>query len=220
MTRKNGPFIVIDGADGVGKTTQVALLVRALRDEGHEVAEFDFPRYEKSEAGKLLRRALRGEFEDFLRMSPYLSSWLYTLDRVAAKDEILEAMWAGRVVVSNRYTPSNIAYQAAKLQDEEKDAFVELIEKMEYEELKLPKPTLVIYLSLPEAVSHRLMEERGWRKDQHESNMAYQMKVNSVYRRLTTTRDDWCMVECAPYGMILSREEIHKMVLSLVQGVL
>jgi dTMP kinase len=214
MTTLHGHLIVIDGADAAGKTTQTQLLVAALEAQGERVAMFDFPRYQTSSFGKLLREALTGKYGDFLALSPYISSWLYTLDRVSAREELGEALSEG-VVVCNRYVPSNIAYQAAKLPPEEREAFIDFLEEAEYDELRLPHPSLVIYLAVPEEVSRELATARAV-LDQHEENIAYQREVNAVYRKLAEERDGWHLINCAPEGKLLSREAIHDLVLAVV----
>lgn len=208
-------LIVIDGADAAGKKTQTRLLADALREEGRAVATFDFPRYEESAFGKLLRRALAGEFGSFGEVSPYLSSWLYTLDRVSARDALIKAL-SRSVVLCDRYVPSNIAYQAAKLPEKEQDEFIRLLEEAEYGELGIPRPRLVVYLSVPVEVSQRLMKTEGRTLDVHEADLEYQRRVNSVYRRLAGERPDWTVIECAPDGRLLSKDEIHRKVYDVI----
>ena len=152
-----------------------------------KVAFFDFPQYEKTLAGKLVGRYLKGEFGDPLLLSPYIASLPYALDRIAARDELNKALEKG-VVICNRYIPSNIGHQASKLPEDKRDEFISWLEQMEYGELKLPKPTLVIYLYVPVEISSHLVEKKEARayiggesakgaKDGHEKDMEYQQKV-------------------------------------------
>ncbi len=222
MSEKRGKFIVIEGGDGSGKATQAEFLVETLRKSG-EVTYFDFPQYETSVWGALVGQCLAGEFGDFLRMSPYLSSLPYSLDRASAKDALIAALQKGHVVC-NRYTPSNIAYQSAKLPDKEQESFISFIERGEYDEIGLPRPDMVIYLDVSSNISSELILQKAQRsyltedvkKDQHEQEPEYQDRVARVYRKLAAVRLDWHSIPCTENGTLLSRERIKKEVESLV----
>jgi dTMP kinase len=210
-----GTLIVIDGADAAGKATQTRLLEKMLRELGVPVVTFDFPQYEDNVFGQTLRKALAGEYGDFRNVSPYLASWLWTLDRVVTVPKLRTAYREG-VVLCNRYVPSNIAYQAAKLPDEEQDAFIEFLEDAEYNVLGIPRPTCVIYLSVPEDVSQKLMQKRGGNLDQHEADVEYQRRVNAVYHKLAVKDPWWHIIECAPHGELLAPQKIHAEVVNAV----
>lgn len=219
-------FIVIEGGDGAGKGTQAKLLVDKLSKET-KVTFFDFPQYEKTLAGKLVGRYLKGEFGDPLLLSPYIASLPYALDRVSAIDELNKALEEG-VVICNRYTPSNIGHQASKLSEDKRDEFISWLEEMEYGELKIPKPTLVIYLYVPVEISSRLVEKKEARayiggesskgeKDGHEKDTEYQRKSIEVYTKMSKERDDWKLVICVEDDRLLSIEEIHEKVMQIVR---
>ena len=112
---KKNLLIVLEGGDGSGKATQSKLLLEYLKKSGR-VSYFDFPQYGENVFGTLTGKCLSGDFGDFLHMSPYLSSLPYILDRACAKDKIISALRRGHVVC-NRYTPSNIGFQSAKISD-------------------------------------------------------------------------------------------------------
>ncbi|OGD90800.1 hypothetical protein A3D07_00640 [Candidatus Curtissbacteria bacterium RIFCSPHIGHO2_02_FULL_42_15] len=76
-----GEFIVFEGADGTGKTTQAKLLFDYLKKKKKNAVFFSFPNY-KSAWGKIVRRYLDGEFGDVNQVSPYLASILYAGDRL------------------------------------------------------------------------------------------------------------------------------------------
>ena len=222
-----GKLIVIEGGDGAGKTTQIKLLEEALRENMGKVRVelFDFPRYDSSVYGKLVKRCLSGEFGDFVSMSPYLSSLPYILDRAGAKEKMIEALRSGHVIC-NRYITSNIAYQSAKLPEAKRDAFIKFIEDGEYGELELPRPDLVVYLYVPQEISKKLVEGRAERlpeeraKDQHEKNFDFQTKVAEAYKELCRERRGRKIINCAPRGELLASEEIHKEVLNIVRKII
>lgn len=223
--KKKGTFIVIEGGDGAGKATQLELLKNAFDGLKLKTTTFDFPRYEAF-FGALVGRALKGDFGDFLTLSPYIASMPFTLDRASAREDLLKALTKGHIL-SNRYTPSNVVYQAAKIDSEKgRKEFIESLEKGEYEVMKLPKPSLVIYLQVPADISAKLITEKAARnylgkekgvKDLYEQNLEFQKKVTALYLALAKKRSDWKVINCAPKAKILSREEIHKKVLALVE---
>ncbi len=111
MTRPNPKplFIVFEGLDGTGKTTQMERLAETLRAEGVSVALTAEPT--DSEDGRRLRRVLAGkEPAD----NPCLAA-LFLLDRIGHNTDPvhgIERMLAnGCTVLSDRYYYSSLAYQ-------------------------------------------------------------------------------------------------------------
>lgn len=209
--------IVIEGADGAGKRTQTDLLRRRLEQADRTVMKFDFPRYGTSRAGKLIGELLSGQHGDFRNTSPYLASLPYTIDRVAVREEIRRASVHGNIAIFDRYTPSNLAYQGAKIADPvERTAFITWLEAVEYEELGIPPPTMVIYLAVPIEISAELIKGKdaraylsGKEKDQHEADLDFQRAVAQVYRELAQTRRDWHIIECVRDGILRTPADIH-----------
>jgi len=218
-----GLLIVLEGGDGSGKATQSKLLLDFLAKK-KKVSYFDFPQYGKTVFGDLTGRALKGDFGDFLHMSPYFSSLPYMLDRACAKDAIISALKKGNVVC-NRYTTSNIGFQAAKFAGKEREDMIKFLEQGEYEEIGLPRPDVVLYLDVPREVASALVSQKDKRdylgkegaKDQHEKSAPYQEKVAEVYRTLAKKRKGWHIISCARNGSILSVENIHKKILAIVE---
>jgi dTMP kinase len=106
-----GRFIVLEGLDGAGTTTQSARLVEALRARGKIVVATREPT--DGPVGRLLRASLRGEPEaPEVRALP----WLFAADRADhLYREIEPALATGAWVVSDRYIPSSLAYQSMTL---------------------------------------------------------------------------------------------------------
>lgn len=221
---KPGKLIVIEGADGAGKGTQFELLKEYLQSGG-ELTTFDFPRYETSFFGKLVGRALNGEFGDFSTFSPEMASLPYMLDRLGARDEIKAALLEGNVLC-NRYTTANIIYNGARVTKKERKAAIDFTIQAEYEELGLPRPDVVIFLHVPEEISHKLIEKKSKRsytnqkKDSTESNRDLQKNVVEVASDLVLTFDNWFMVSCVKNGKLLSIPEVHEKVRSIVTSAL
>ncbi len=212
-----GKLIVIDGSDGSGKTVQTGLLVDALKQHG-SVAMFDFPQYDKF-FGKFAKRALHGEFCDFAHLSPYFASLPYMLDRATVRDDICSALEQGNVVC-NRYVSSNLAHQMGKLSDpEERRALKTFLEHAEFDELKLPRPDCILYLSVPVEISQELAAQKNPVKDQHEENQEHLEAAGQAYRELAASEPGWVMIDCTPRGKLLLPEAIHAKVWKIVEPI-
>ncbi|MFH1409022.1 MAG: dTMP kinase [Nanoarchaeota archaeon] len=215
-----GRLIVIDGGDGSGKKTQAELLRKRLEQEGKEVVFFDFPVYE-SFYGKLVGRYLRGEFGSLDEVSPEFAALLYALDRRAEREKIVSALEAGKIVLCNRYVPSNLAYQGAKIPVESQGEFISWVEEMEYQVHGMPKPDQVIFLDVPAVVGQRLVDKKGRRdyvdgRDLHEENTDYLQSVVLLYKKLAK-KEGWVVIPCVEHDQLLSREAIHSLVRKAVK---
>ncbi|HEV3244778.1 MAG TPA: thymidylate kinase [Candidatus Paceibacterota bacterium] len=205
-------FIVLEGIDGVGKGTQMKLLGERLRKAGVRFTSVSSPRY-KTPTGQLVKRALHGEFGDFVGLNAYLAATPYFLDFAAARADLVAALKKG-VVISDRYVSSTSAYHAAKLPQKERKAFLDLVDQFMFREFKLPKPDLVLYLDMPVARAQKNL--RGKKKDQYEKNVGYQRRVAQVYLQLAK-RKGWRVVPCVKNGRLRSPEEVHELVWKAVQ---
>lgn len=106
----SGAFIVFEGGDGVGKSTQVALLADALagQDIAHTVT--------RQPGGTALGTTLRGLILDHgaTDVAPRAEALMYAADKAQHLFEVvLPALARGEVVVCDRYVDSMIAYQGA-----------------------------------------------------------------------------------------------------------
>ena len=161
-----GRFIVIEGLDGSGKTTQGKLLADRLRAEGKKVRELSFPCYGEKSAS-LVEMYLSGE----LGASPsdtngYAASMLYAADRYISyvqdwKKDILDP---DCIVLATRYTTANAYHQLSKLQREEWDAFLSWLYDFEFDKIGLPRPDCVVLLSMNQKISSENVKGRRKRQ--------------------------------------------------------
>ncbi len=209
-----GKFIVIDGSDGSGKGTQTELVIKRLRNAGKNVHKCDFPQYDKF-FGRMVGKYLNNEFGDATKVDPYLASLIYAGDRWQSKDEIKKALDEGKIVIANRYVPSNMAHQGCKL--ENKDEFFSWLENLEYNEYGIPKPDLVIILYVPVNISQELVDKKDKRdytnmkRDGHESDKEYLSKTAELYKELAI-KNNWLLIECVKDNKLLSKEEINNLI--------
>ena len=103
-----GRFIVLDGPDGGGKSTQAALLAESLRGQGREVVTCRDP------GGTALGDRLRAILldRDSAPLTMRSEMLLYQASRAQLVDEIIRpALEAGKIVVSDRFLLANVVYQ-------------------------------------------------------------------------------------------------------------
>jgi dTMP kinase len=144
-------LIAVEGLDGAGKTTQVALLASALS----AVDVVSFPRYDTF-FGRRIRTLLDGDGAVSAQtVDPRSMALWYALDRAQwARDR---KPFTDGVVLLNRYTLSNAVYQSARSGD---DLF-DWVLRLEFEELGLPRPDVTVVLDVPPDVSRSRVAHRG-----------------------------------------------------------
>lgn len=214
-----GKLIVLEGLDGSGKSTQIKLLKEKLSDSYKKIVQIKLPDYE-SESSALVKMYLNGAFgnkpED---VNVYAASAFYAADRYANynlkwKNDYLD----GALILADRYTTSNMVHQSVKLPKEAWDGYIEWLNDLEYEKLKIPKPDLVIYLDMPISVSQKLMTGRYGdenKKDVHERNLEYLFKCQKA-AEYAGKKENWKKVECSDGEAPRTPDEISKDVLSCV----
>ena len=214
-----GKLVVIEGSDGSGKATQTRKLFERLRDVGVDVRRVSFPNYE-SDSSALIKMYLRGDFGGNAEaVNPYAAATFYAIDRFANFFEWKNFYQRGGLVLSDRYVGSNMAYQAAKLDDErERIKFLAWLDDLEYRHYGLPRPNLTIFLDMSPEICAVLRRERG-REDIHEADAAYQNKIYNMYKELAR-KYGWRVVNCQSGSFARSTMDIHEEILTLVEEIL
>ena len=110
MKKEQGRFIVLEGTDGSGKTTQFKALVARLKKEGIAVKTVDFPQYGK-ESSYFVRQYLNGKYGGLKEVGPYRASLFYALDRFDLSSETRQALASGKIIVTDRYVDANAGHQ-------------------------------------------------------------------------------------------------------------
>ncbi len=142
----SGKFIVLEGLDGAGKSTQVPLILDYFEKTGKKTLAVSEP--SGFPIGKLLRKRLTGEWG----CGPDALQLLFAADRAdhLAK-EILPALESGIMVVGDRYFLSSLAYGAV---DCDMDWLAEV-------NARFLAPDLTIYLDVPPQVCARRIAANG-----------------------------------------------------------
>lgn len=228
MMQKKNKFIVIEGLDGSGKSTQINLLKKYLEKQNIKYKYLHFPRTNSEIYGELVAKFLRGELGDINSVSPYLVSLIYAGDRDNAKTLINNWLSDNYIVIVDRYVNSNIAFQCAKLtNDEEKNKLRKWINHLEYEYFKIPKPNLSIFVNVPfNFTSQKLSEQRTGddreylkgKKDIHEQSIDFQYNVKEEYLKLVNSDPDFKLIDCSKdENTILSPDEIFRKIISVLK---
>ncbi len=220
-------LFVIEGVDGAGKSTQIKMLREFLTTKGYNCEYMHFPRTEAPYFGELIGRFLRGEFGSLNEVDPYLVAMLYAGDRKDASDLINSWLKSGRIVLLDRYTYSNIAYQCAKLHDvKSQNHLMKWILALEFEHFGIPRPDLNIFLDVPVSfIEKKLSDDRTGDdrsylkglKDIHEESFAFQKNVRDLYTKVAESDKRLAVIDCSnKSGAMLTPMEIFDRVVNLL----
>ena len=200
-------FIVLEGLDGAGKSTQIRMLRQLFADRGVESEYVHFPRFDSPIYGELIARFLRGEFGGVGEVDPYLVALLFAGDRADAAPRIREWLAQGKAVILDRYVYSNVGFQCAKLPaGEERDRLADWIVNLEFGHNALPRPDLSLFLDVPFAFTERKLSEvregddRDYLQggqDIHEASLQLQQDVRSVYLASAAKDPSLRVVDCS-----------------------
>lgn len=226
MNEPSGKFIVIDGTDGSGKTTQLELLKTRLETEGYAVAIADFPQYNTKSAG-LVEEYLSGKYGQADEVNSYKASIFYAVDRYDASFKIRQWLTEGKIVLANRYTSANMGHQGCKIENPlERKVFFNWLYDLEYKIFEIPRPDLSIILHVESDISHKLVKARarldwtGKTTDIHEDNLDHLKKAERVYLEIANSFPDFRLISCTRNSEILSREEISLLVWPAVKKII
>lgn len=201
-------FIVLEGLDGAGKSTQIKKLREMFAEQGIPSEYIHFPRFDAPYFGDMIARFLRGEFGSVDQVDPYIVAMLYAEDRRDAATLIRGWMEQGKVVIADRYVYSNIGYQCAKVESASKrEELKQWIFSLEYDYFKIPRPDVSLFLDVPFAFTERKLlaevregddrEYLNGRKDIHEQSMDLQRKVRQVYLDAAQVDENMHIVDCS-----------------------
>lgn len=208
------PLIVIEGIDGSGKGTQAQQLTERLTAAGRRVQLLSFPRYRETLFGHAIGDFLNGRFGQLNEVHPFLASVLYAADRYESKSVLASAMQQSDIVVCDRYVPSNLAHQGAKLEGVEREELLRTIERIEFDVFALPRPSLIVLLDVPVEIAQRNIAAKKPRSytdkaaDLQEADAAYLQRVRDVYLQLASADSNWRRVNSVHAGQQRSIAEI------------
>lgn len=211
----SGKFIVIDGIDGSGKTTQIELLANYFSEKDLPYQTINFPRYEHNLYGKLIRRYLKGEFGSRSSVNPYLVALAYAGDRTLVKPQIKEWLNQRKVVIANRYVSSSKAHLGANISSEQREEFMRWVDELEYQINGIPKPNLTILLDVDPKVGQKNALDKD-EPDMHEKSIEHESEASKIYLELSQAEENWVVLDCMENGEMRSKEDIHQEVMEIL----
>ncbi len=162
-----GRFVVLEGIDGAGTTTQCARLARVLRDGGTSARVTREP--SDGPIGSLIRQILAGRVVGARDLAPGWATMalLFAADRMDhVESEIEPFMQAGGVILSDRYDASSLAYQSVM----SGTGGAQALEWIRVLNKHARRPDLTIVLDVPADVAAARREERGDAAQLYEQN--------------------------------------------------
>lgn len=205
-----GKFIVFEGLDGTGKSTQIKLLAEYLRSRGESVFVDTEP--SALESGKLIRRVLSGEIPS----SPWGTAALFLADRINQNTDeengIVKHLNDGDTVILDRYYFSTFAYQGYETD-------LRWTMDIHYGCPALKRPDIVLFLTMsPEKCIARI---RANRKEEELEIYETTERLTAVSRQFDTVFDTVREKENIVYinadGTV---EKVHKRIITAVEGVI
>ncbi len=185
-------LIDLEGIDQSGKNTQARLLLAKLRRQGLHAVSLDFPVY-TTRIGREIQAFLNGK----RNYGSHAVHMLYSLNRWENQDRIMHALNSVDVVLTDRYTPSNLAYGLAKRLS---------LEWLTNLDRGLPEPDRVLVLDVP--VGYSFARKRS-RRDLHESDRGLLLRVRKNYLKLAS-KFHWSVLDATRPAEIVHSEILRK----------
>ena len=224
-----GKLIVIEGLDGSGKTTQLGIAVKRLKDAGVNIKEISFPNYGAPACGPV-EEYLAGEYgKDPKSVNQYAASTFYAVDRYAS----FKKNWGkfyndGGIVITARYTGSNAIHQGSKIVDpdskehtyELRSEFFRWLAELEFNLMGIPAPDLVVYLDVDVKQTEKNMRNReketNTKADIHETDESY---IEQCKKSAADAAQfyGWVVIPCTDDNGMRSIEDINNDILKVIK---
>ncbi|ASJ16302.1 dTMP kinase [Thermococcus chitonophagus] len=198
----SGLFIVFEGIDGSGKSTQARLLAEWFRERGYNVLLTKEPT--DTSLGKFIREVVvRGSLIDGSKLSYEAEALLFAADRAEHVRKVIKpALDEGKVVICDRYFYSSLAYQWARGLD--------LEWLMKINEFAI-RPNLAILLDLPTRESLKRIRARA-NISEFDKLLDLQKKVRQNYLKLAEMFPEMKIINA-----MNSIEDVHRDIVALVE---
>lgn len=219
-----GKLIVFEGLDGSGKSTQLEQFTKYLNEQNIRFRRIKLPDYDNP-SSTLVKMYLNGEFGSKpTDVNAFAASAFYAVDRFAG----FKSNWGddyknGSLIIADRYTTSNAVHQCSKLDENQRDEYLEWLYDFEFSKLGLPKPDCVLFFDMPPEVSQKLMSGRynqdESKKDIHERDVEYlnHCRESALY---AAVRLHWNVISCAENGAPKPIEDIAATVINILKDII
>lgn len=198
------PFIIIDGLDGAGSSTQTELLKEYFAKSKIPSVFVRSPDYDHP-IGQLISDYLHEKFE----LSNDQAFLVFAIDALNSVPKIRDGLKDGKIVVADRYMTSTIAYHCSRgFSFEDAMKLAEL--------LKYPEADLIIFIDVkPETGMNRKIEQRK-KLDKYEGDLEFLKRVREFYLReiKESVLGKWIVIDG---GKSKSIEEVHEKIVSVLK---
>ncbi len=223
MKSKKSPFIVLEALDAGGSQTQTDLLVQRLKKEGYKPHQYHFPQEDKATGRIIYDKFLL--YKNKFPFSRREQALLYIQD-FFSKLEQLQAVLAEtprssksevgyKILVSDRFATSTMAYQTIGLKPKERKQMIDWITWLCYKGTPaLPKPDVVLFLDTPVEVSLQRLAKK--KKDFFETKEKL-TAIRSSYLKLSKEQKWKIFQSVDKEGNQRTREDLHEEIWGVVK---
>ena len=177
-----GLFIVMEGQDGSGKTTQINLLEQYLKEAGYECLITREP------GGTVIGEEVRELIlnPEYKEMSPVTEMLLYAASRAQLVHEVIgPALEAGRIVISDRFVDSSIVYQGIA-----RNLGISTVAAVNAPGIGIYRPDGIFFIDLSEAEGIRRKKNQKKLDRMEQESIDFHHLVSEGYRKVLAERPE------------------------------
>lgn len=177
-----GLFIVMEGPDGSGKTTQINLLEQYLKEAGYECLITREP------GGTVIGEEVRELIlnPEYKEMSPVTEMLLYAASRAQLVHELIgPALEAGRIVISDRFVDSSIVYQGIA-----RNLGISTVAAVNAPGIGIYRPDGIFFIDLSEAEGIRRKKNQKKLDRMEQESIDFHHLVSEGYRKVLAERPE------------------------------
>ena len=177
-----GLFIVLEGLDGTGKTTQINLLEQYLKEAGYECLITREP------GGTVIGEEVRELIlnPEYKEMSPVTEMLLYAASRAQLVHEVIgPALEAGRIVISDRFVDSSIVYQGIA-----RNLGISTVAAVNAPGIGIYRPDGIFFIDLSEAEGIRRKKNQKKLDRMEQESIDFHHLVSEGYRKVLAERPE------------------------------
>ena len=177
-----GLFIVMEGPDGSGKTTQINLLEQYLKEAGYECLITREPG--GTGIGEEVRELILNP--EYKEMSPVTEMLLYAASRAQLVHEVIgPALEAGRIVISDRFVDSSIVYQGIA-----RNLGISTVAAVNAPGIGIYRPDGIFFIDLSEAEGIRRKKNQKKLDRMEQESIDFHHLVSEGYRKVLAERPE------------------------------
>lgn len=177
-----GLFIVMEGPDGSGKTTQINLLEQYLKEAGYECLITREP------GGTVIGEEVRELIlnPEYKEMSPVTEMLLYAASRAQLVHEVIgPALEAGKIVISDRFVNSSIVYQGIA-----RNLGISTVAAVNAPGIGIYRPDGIFFIDLSEAEGIRRKKNQKKLDRMEQESIDFHHLVSEGYRKVLAERPE------------------------------